>query len=128
MEKQLKLSYKKDILEFRLKGKKTLITAAGQGIGRSTALAFSKEGADVIDTELGYTGSGSGGGKWYVVPGTRDQFGSTLLFNPQTGEFNREWGGTFNDFEDLPPRYSDALHSAFQKQEDSFLPTLGTYF
>ena len=52
MEKQLKLSYKKDILEFRLKGKKTLITAAGQGIGRSTALAFSKEGADVIATDI----------------------------------------------------------------------------
>jgi hypothetical protein len=87
-----------------------------------------QEGADVIDTELGYTGSGSGGGKWYVVPGTRDQSGSTLLFNPQTGEFNREWGGTYKNYEDLPPRYSDSLHSAFQKQEDSFLPTPGTYF
>ncbi|HEY4234360.1 MAG TPA: SDR family oxidoreductase [Lacipirellulaceae bacterium] len=36
----------------RLKGKKTLLTAAGQGIGRSTALAFSREGASVIATDI----------------------------------------------------------------------------
>ena len=36
----------------RLKGKKALITAAGQGIGRSTAIAFSKEEADVIATDI----------------------------------------------------------------------------
>ena len=36
----------------RLKGKKTLITAAGLGIGRSTAIAFSKEGAEVIATDI----------------------------------------------------------------------------
>ena len=36
----------------RLKNKKTLITAAGQGIGFSTALAFASEGADVIATDI----------------------------------------------------------------------------
>tara|TARA_B100001250_G_C19692580_1_gene741002 strand:+ start:169 stop:933 length:765 start_codon:yes stop_codon:yes gene_type:complete len=46
------LSYKKDIVGDRLKGKKTLITAAGLGIGRSTAIAFSKEGAEVIATDI----------------------------------------------------------------------------
>jgi 2-keto-3-deoxy-L-fuconate dehydrogenase len=36
----------------RLKGKKTLLTGAGQGIGRETALAFAREGAQVIATDI----------------------------------------------------------------------------
>ena len=36
----------------RLKGKKTLITAAGQGIGRATVLAFAREGAQVLATDI----------------------------------------------------------------------------
>ena len=36
----------------RLKNKKTLITAAGQGIGLSTALAFANEGAEVVATDI----------------------------------------------------------------------------
>ena len=36
----------------RLKNKRTLITAAGQGIGFSTALAFASEGAEVIATDI----------------------------------------------------------------------------
>jgi 2-keto-3-deoxy-L-fuconate dehydrogenase len=36
----------------RLKGKTALITAAGQGIGRATALAFAREGAQVIATDI----------------------------------------------------------------------------
>ena len=36
----------------RLKGKKTLITAAGQWIGRSTVLAFAAEGAHVLATDI----------------------------------------------------------------------------
>jgi 2-keto-3-deoxy-L-fuconate dehydrogenase len=36
----------------RLKGKTALITAAGQGIGRATALAFLREGAQVIATDI----------------------------------------------------------------------------
>ena len=36
----------------RLKNKRTLITAAGQGIGLSTALAFASEGAEVIATDI----------------------------------------------------------------------------
>ena len=36
----------------RLKGKTALVTAAAQGIGRATALAFSAEGAQVYATDL----------------------------------------------------------------------------
>src|SRR6059058_2816009 len=36
----------------RLAGKTAFITAAGQGIGRATALAFAAEGATVIATDL----------------------------------------------------------------------------
>ena len=36
----------------RLKGKKALITAAGQGMGRAAALAFAREGARVIATDV----------------------------------------------------------------------------
>ncbi|WP_158046402.1 SDR family oxidoreductase [Skermanella pratensis] len=36
----------------RLSGKTALVTAAAQGIGRATALAFAREGADVVATDL----------------------------------------------------------------------------
>jgi 3-hydroxybutyrate dehydrogenase len=36
----------------RLEGKKIIVTAAGQGIGKATAIAFRNEGADVIATDL----------------------------------------------------------------------------
>jgi 2-keto-3-deoxy-L-fuconate dehydrogenase len=36
----------------RLAGKRAVITAAGQGIGRASALAFAREGAQVIATDI----------------------------------------------------------------------------
>lgn len=36
----------------RLEGKRALVTAAAQGIGRSTALAFAREGAAVLATDI----------------------------------------------------------------------------
>ena len=38
----------------RLKDKKIIVTAAAQGIGRATALAFEKEGAKVIATDINF--------------------------------------------------------------------------
>lgn len=39
-------------LLMRLQGKRALVTAAGQGIGRATALRFASEGADVLATDI----------------------------------------------------------------------------
>ena len=36
----------------RLSGKTALVTAAGQGIGRASALAMAREGAKVIATDI----------------------------------------------------------------------------
>lgn len=36
----------------RLEGRRALVTAAGQGIGRATALAFAREGAQVFATDI----------------------------------------------------------------------------
>ena len=36
----------------RLKDKKIIVTAAAQGIGKATAIAFEKEGAQVIATDI----------------------------------------------------------------------------
>ena len=36
----------------RLEGKNILVTAAGQGIGKATAIAFHAEGANVIATDI----------------------------------------------------------------------------
>ena len=38
----------------RLEGKNIIVTAAAQGIGRATALAFAQEGAKVIATDINY--------------------------------------------------------------------------
>ncbi len=39
----------------RLKGKRALVTAAGQGIGRASALAMAREGASVLATDVNKT-------------------------------------------------------------------------
>ena len=43
----------------RLQGKRAFVTAAAQGIGRATALAFAAEGAEVIATDVNEAGLAS---------------------------------------------------------------------
>src|SRR4029079_17816377 len=42
----------RDKLMDRLKGKRAFLTASGAGIGRATAIAFAREGAHVIATDI----------------------------------------------------------------------------
>src|SRR5207244_10999864 len=46
------LTRKTPAMTSRLEGKTAFLTAAGQGIGRATALAFAREGARVIATDI----------------------------------------------------------------------------
>ncbi|HEV8549814.1 MAG TPA: SDR family NAD(P)-dependent oxidoreductase [Polyangiaceae bacterium] len=46
-----------------LDGKSTVITGAGNGIGRATALLFAREGARVVVNDLGASRAGEGGEK-----------------------------------------------------------------
>ena len=40
------------LLSKRLEGKKIIVTEAGQGIGKATAIAFHREGERVTETEI----------------------------------------------------------------------------
>jgi 2-keto-3-deoxy-L-fuconate dehydrogenase len=46
---------REDSMAGRLEGKRVLITAAAQGIGRATALAMAREGATVLATDINLT-------------------------------------------------------------------------
>jgi 2-keto-3-deoxy-L-fuconate dehydrogenase len=41
-----------DVMAGRMQGKRALVTAAGQGIGRASALAMAREGAQVLATDI----------------------------------------------------------------------------
>lgn len=51
----------------RLTGKVALVTAAGQGIGRATAIAFSSEGAQVWATDINETALAALGSEWPAI-------------------------------------------------------------
>ncbi|MGI9392105.1 MAG: SDR family oxidoreductase [Parvibaculales bacterium] len=63
----------------RLEGKKALITAAGQGIGRATAALFAKEGAHVIATDINSEAlKGFTQGETVILDATNDKAVKTL--------------------------------------------------
>jgi 2-dehydro-3-deoxy-L-fuconate 4-dehydrogenase len=51
----------------RLTGKVALVTAAGQGIGRATAIAFSSEGAQVWATDINETALAALASEWPAI-------------------------------------------------------------
>lgn len=80
----------------------------------------------IIDTEFLGTGIRNGEGQFFRLPD--DGAPGTLLYNPQTGEFNREYFGNLDDIPELPPEYEGRLRASYEESDDRFLPTMGRYF
>jgi NAD(P)-dependent dehydrogenase (short-subunit alcohol dehydrogenase family) len=57
----------------RLRGKAAIITGAARGIGRATAVAFAREGADVMGIDI----AGPVSSTLEVVPATQDELAET---------------------------------------------------
>ena len=56
----------------RLNGKIAVVTGAGRGIGKETALFLAGEGAKVVVNDLGGNTDGTGGCLLYTSPSPRD--------------------------------------------------------
>ena len=66
----------------RLAGKKALVTAAGQGIGRATVLAMQREGASVIAADINAdTLQSLGEGIATRILNVRDKAAALFLFD-----------------------------------------------
>ena len=91
-----------------LAGKVAVITGAARGIGRATAIAMAREGADVIGIDIcAVVDPGSG-----VTPSTPEELEET---GKLVGEAGRRWLGMKADTRDLP-----ALRAAAARVEQEF--------
>ncbi|MDB6032007.1 MAG: putative short-chain type dehydrogenase/reductase [Verrucomicrobiales bacterium] len=86
-----------------LHGKKAVVTGAARGIGRATAVAFAREGADVAGIDIGAPVDGASG----VMPATAGDLNETGRLVRSTG---RRWLGIALDQRDLPALRGAADH------------------
>jgi NAD(P)-dependent dehydrogenase (short-subunit alcohol dehydrogenase family) len=91
-----------------LAGKIAVITGAARGIGRATAVAFAREGADVVGVDICAVVDPRSG----VTPSTPEELDETGKLVSAAG---RHWLGMKTDTRDLP-----ALRAAASRTEQEF--------
>ncbi len=90
----------------RLAGKVAIITGAARGIGRATAIAFAREGADIMGIDV----AGPVSATLEVVPATRDELDET---GRRVAEMGARWCQARLDQRDLPA-LREAAEQAFE--------------
>ena len=91
-----------------LLGKTAVITGAARGIGRATAVAFAREGADIVGVDICAVVDPRSG----VTPSTPEELAETGKLVSAAG---RRWLGIKTDTRDLP-----ALRAAASRAEQEF--------
>jgi NAD(P)-dependent dehydrogenase (short-subunit alcohol dehydrogenase family) len=91
-----------------LAGKTAVITGAARGIGRATAVAFAREGADIVGVDICAVVDPRSG----VTPATPEELNETGKLVSAAG---RSWLGIKADTRDLP-----ALRAAASRAEQEF--------
>jgi NAD(P)-dependent dehydrogenase (short-subunit alcohol dehydrogenase family) len=88
----------------RLAGKAAIVTGAARGIGRAVAVAFAREGADVMGIDI----AGPVSATLEVVPATRDELAETGRSVVAAG---RRWCEATLDQRDLQARRPPRRHA-----------------
>jgi NAD(P)-dependent dehydrogenase (short-subunit alcohol dehydrogenase family) len=92
----------------RLSGKAAIVTGAARGIGRATAIAFAREGADIMGIDI----AGPVSSTLEVVPATQDELSETGRLAEAAGA---RWSEARLDQRNLP-----ALRAAADKARVTF--------
>src|SRR5277367_6534046 len=92
----------------RLAGKAAIVTGAARGIGRATAVAFAREGADVMGIDI----AGPVSATLEVAPATPEELA-------ETGRLVREAGGRWQEAR-LDQRDLAALRAAAEATRNAF--------